>query len=68
MLMISYRPLWDVLQQRGMDRQDLKARGIVSHATLYRLQNNEPVSMAVLAQLCEALDIPVEKVVVFNKV
>ena len=68
MRVISYQPLWRELESRNMDRQALKTQGIVNHSTLYRLLNDEPVSMAVLAQLCDALDLPVEKVVVFNKV
>jgi DNA-binding Xre family transcriptional regulator len=68
MRVISYQPLWRELEARNMDRQALKTQGIVNHSTLYRLLNDEPVSMAVLAQLCDTLDLPVEKVVVFNKV
>ena len=67
MLVISYRPLWEVLESRGMDRQELKARGIVNHSTLYKLLNDEPVSMVSLMKVCDALDVPVERVVVFNK-
>ena len=67
MLMISYQPLWDELQKRGMDKQELKCRGIVNHSTLYRLLNAEPVSMTVLMQLCDALNLSIEKVVVFQK-
>lgn len=67
MLMISYQPLWNVLEHRGMDRQELKTRGIVNHSTLYRLLNDEPVSMAVLMQVCDALDVPIEDVVRFRK-
>ena len=65
--MISYQPLWDELNRRGMARQELKAQGVVNNSTLYRLINDEPVSMTVLMQICDALDVPIERIVVFNK-
>ena len=66
MLQVSYEPLWETLSDRDMKKADLKA--IITPATLKKLQNHEPVSLNVLMRLCEALDVPVEKVVAFKKI
>lgn len=65
MLQISYDLLWETLSARNMKKIDLKS--IISPAALKKLQNHEPVSLNVLMQLCEALDVPIEKVVGFRR-
>ena len=49
-----------------MKKVDLKT--VVSAAALKKLQNHEPVSLNVLLKICEALDVPIEKVVEFRRI
>ena len=66
MLQISYGPLWETLAKRSMKKIELTA--IISSAALQKLKNNEPVSLNTIMKVCEALDIPIEKVVEFRYV
>lgn len=66
MLQISYAPLWETLVARGMKKVDLTA--VISSASLKKLQNHELVSLNVLMKISEALDVPIEKIVVFRRI
>lgn len=37
-------------------------------ASLKKLQNHEPVSLNVLMKICEALDVPIERIVEFRRI
>ena len=50
----------------NMKKVDLKE--VISPAALKKLQKQETVSLNVLMKLCEALDVPVEKVVAFRRI
>ena len=59
----SYKPLW-----KTMIDQDKKKGGLLkdlkfSSSTVAKLGNNQFVSMQVLAQLCEYLNVPIEEIV-----
>lgn len=68
MLVLSYEPLWKAMKERQMVKEELRRQGIVNNSTFNRIINGEPVSITVLMQICDALDIPVERVIEFNKV
>lgn len=64
-LQISYKKLWVRLAQRDMKRTDLIALSGISPATLAKLGKNQPVSMAVLLRICEALAADVGDILAF---
>ena len=55
MLQLSYAPLWATLNDTGMKKIDLI--GIVSNSVLRKIENEDPVSLKVIGQLCEGLGV-----------
>ena len=53
--MVSYVKLWKKLIDLGMKKRDLKEQTGIGSTTLTKLNNNEPVSMDVMINICEAL-------------
>ena len=61
MLIPSYKPLWDLLDARGMLHKDLLS--FISPAALKKLQHAEAVSLTIIGKLCEGLDVPISRIV-----
>lgn len=56
MLTIDYKPLWKLLIDKNMIKEDLrKAAGLTSTA-ISKLGKNEPVHLTVVLKICTALD------------
>ena len=62
---ISYEPLWRTLSSRKMKKIDLVKKGLISAASLKKLQNHEPVSLNVIGRICIGLGVEVGDVVEF---
>lgn len=60
-LVPSYKPLWDLLDARGMPHKDLLR--FISPVALKKLQHAEAVSMTIIGKLCEGLDVPINRIV-----
>ena len=56
MLKISYKPLWHILLDRGMTKNELREKIKVSTSTMAKLGKGERVSTDMLVRICEALD------------
>ena len=54
-LSISYNPLWKLLIDKNLKRQDLRQMSGLSGATIAKLGRNENVTTAVLVRICGAL-------------
>lgn len=54
-LSISYKPLWKLLIDKNLKRQDLREMSGLSGATIAKLGRNENVTTGVLVRICEAL-------------
>ncbi|EPI27665.1 hypothetical protein D349_02727 [Enterococcus faecalis UP2S-6] len=52
----SYKPLWRIALEKGMNKTELRDYVGITSATLARLSKNEPVSMEILGRLCEKFD------------
>lgn len=52
----NYNKLWNILSNRGMNKEDLRIKIGVSSATSARLSKNLTVSMGVLGKICSVLD------------
>lgn len=61
--MISYKKLWKLLIDRGINKTDLKDLAGVSTNVIAKLGKNEPVSMESLTKICVALKCGIEDVV-----
>jgi DNA-binding Xre family transcriptional regulator len=64
---ISFRPLWISLAERGMSKSNLREALGISTATLARMGKDEFVSMQVVDDICSKLDVPIEKVIRYEK-
>ena len=60
---ISYRPLFITLAEKGLSLNHLSQTGVVSTATQAKFKKNASVSLTIIMQVCTALDVPIEKVV-----
>lgn len=54
--MISYAPLWKLLQERGITTYVLREKENLGGGTVQRLQQNMPVSTTTLDTLCSILN------------
>lgn len=64
--MIVYDRLWNTMALKGVTQYKLITNGI-SHSTLSRLKNNQPVNTDTLNKLCSILDCKIEEVVEYKK-
>ncbi|MDO4411707.1 MAG: helix-turn-helix transcriptional regulator [Cutibacterium sp.] len=53
---VSYKPLWKLLIDRELQKQDLRKMTGLSGATIAKLGRDENVTTTVLVKICEALD------------
>lgn len=53
---VSYKPLWKLLIDRELQKQDLRKMTGLSRATIAKLGRDENVTTTVLVRICEALD------------
>lgn len=58
----SYNPLWKMLIDRGLKKQELQRMSGVSPASIAKMGRCENVTTDVLLRICEALDCNVEDI------
>lgn len=54
---VSYNKLFKLLIDRGMKKQDLQKKAVISSASVSKLAKNECVRMEVLIKICLSLDV-----------
>ena len=64
--MIVYDRLWKTMSAKGITQYRLVTNGI-SHSTLARLKNNQPVNTDTISKLCGILNCSVEDVMEYKK-
>lgn len=52
---ISYKPLWKMLIDREMSKTDLRKKTQIAPSTFTKLNNDQQVSMDILARICVEL-------------
>ena len=63
---LSYVPLWKTLVEKRIKKSDLIKDHIVAPGTLGKMVNDEPVSVASLMKICDALDVDLSDVVEYT--
>ncbi len=63
--MILYDRLWNKMIEKEVTQYKLKQNGI-SHSTLTRLKNNQPVNTETLDKLCSILDCNIEEIIEYS--
>lgn len=52
---ITYKPLWKMLIDREMSKTDLRKKTKIAPSTFTKMNNDQQVSMDVLARICVEL-------------
>lgn len=60
---ISYKPLWHLLVEKEMNKEDLKRASKITSNIVSRMTKNTYVSLDSLEKICLALDCRIEDVV-----
>ncbi|MFD1453270.1 helix-turn-helix domain-containing protein [Oceanobacillus sojae] len=60
---ISYKPLRKTLIDRDLNITRLREKGVFGTSTSTSLNNDRPVSLAIIADICTYLNVPIEEVV-----
>ena len=60
---ISYKKLWKLLIDKGMNKQDLGKIANISPASIAKLGKGANVTTDVLLKICEALDCNLEDII-----
>ncbi len=53
---INYKPLWKLLIDRDISKQQLREKTSIARSTMVKIANNEYVAMDVLVRICIALN------------
>ena len=56
-MVISYRKLWRILEQRKNTKKELVKRAGISETTIRNMSRGENVSLTMLAKICDALHV-----------
>ena len=53
---ITYKPLWKLLIDKGISKTDLRKRTKIAPSTFTKMNNDQQVSLDVLARICKVLE------------
>lgn len=65
--MISYKPLWDTMKDRGITTYSLINHYGINPRTVHNLKHNKSISLYTMEKLCRILDCQAESIVVFEE-
>lgn len=60
---VTYRPLWKLLIDRKMSKSDLRKRTHIAASTFTKMNNDQMVSLDVIARICYELGCTFDEVV-----
>ena len=61
--MISYRPLWETLNQKNITTYDLIYNQGLSSNTIYRMKHNKAITTKTINDLCTILNCTVSEII-----
>ena len=61
--MISYTPLWDIMERKNVSTYTLREKGNISSSTIRRLKKGDSVSTNTLDALCKLLNCEVHDII-----
>lgn len=61
--MIDYSPLWETMKKKNISTYVLITQYNVSKGTIDNLKHNRSVTLLTIENLCEILQVPIEKIV-----
>jgi DNA-binding Xre family transcriptional regulator len=63
----SYNPLWKLLIDKGLTKEQLRKQIRMSSSTMAKMTNGEYVAMEVLERICQYFDCQLSDIVEFVK-
>ena len=60
---VNYKPLWKMLIDRDISKQQLREKTSIARSTMVKMTNNEYVAMDVLIRICLAMDCGMDDIV-----
>lgn len=64
---VTYSPLWKLLIDRKMSKTDLRKRTHITASTFTKMNNDQMVSMDLIARICDELQCSFDDVVQIEK-
>ncbi len=64
-MVITYRRLWALLEQRNLTKRDLIRLSGISYTTVRNMEKGSNVNLDILRKICEALQVGLGEVVEF---
>jgi len=61
-LKISYKKLWHLLIDRGLNKQDLRQMTGISTASIAKLGKGENITTDILVKICEVLECDITEI------
>lgn len=61
--MISYTPLWDTMQKKGISTYKLIEKYKISSETIHRMKHNKSITTTKIDDLCNILDCKIEEII-----
>ena len=65
--MVSYAPLWETMQKKGITTYTLIKTHHIQSKTIYNLKHNKNISTSTLETLCEILECTPNDILTFEK-
>lgn len=66
--MFSYVKLWDLINERGINKTKLRDDAKISNDTLSRLSKNQSVTLEILGRICKVLSCDIQDIVEYTDV
>ncbi len=60
---VNYKPLWKILIDRDMSKAQIREEASISRSTVFKMVNNEYVTMDVLVRICMAFGCGMDDIV-----
>ena len=65
--MISYKPLWETMQAKGITTYALINHYGINPRTIYNLKHDKSITLYTMERLCKILQCQAESIVVFEE-
>lgn len=65
--MISYKPLWETMKERGITTYALINRYGINPRTIHNLKHDKSISLYTMEKLCRILQCQAESIVLFEE-
>ena len=64
--MITYKPLWETMKEKGVTTYTLINKYNISSSTIHRLRHDQGVTTQLIDDLCKILDCNVEEIIKYE--